>query len=122
MRKNKMGFRTYCSNKGCGKDNEPLLNTSTNEVECSECGKPITNITSFAKAQMKTLGQIKRDSKKGQAFSIECTFCKKSSPPKIDPNTERIVCAFCNSYLDYLSAPFVQIVKEFLKKKPDEKI
>ena len=56
-----MGFLVYCNNKGCGKEQEPLLDVSDNEAYCSECGGKV-NVTVFAKSQMKALGQVKRAS------------------------------------------------------------
>jgi len=111
-----MGFLTYCDNKGCSKQQEPLLNLETNEVECTECGKSIKSITVFAKAQMKGLGQIKRDEQKKQAFSVQCRFCKKENAPKLDQD-KKILCSVCNKHLDYLTAPYAHAVRQFLLSK-----
>jgi uncharacterized Zn finger protein (UPF0148 family) len=110
-----MGFRTYCDNKGCGKDQEPLLNLDTNEVECTECRKEIKSITSFAKSQMKNLGQIKRIEKSQQAFSVQCNFCNKSSPPKINKDGQ-VICSVCEKHLNNLSAPYVNLIKQKFSK------
>lgn len=106
-------FRIYCDNKGCGKDMEPLLNINTNDVECTECGRAIKSITSFTKSQMKSIGQIKRDEKAKQAFSVQCRSCMKESAPKLGDKNE-IRCSVCNHHLDYLSAPYAHAVREFL--------
>lgn len=108
-----MAFQTYCNNKGCNKEQEPLLNLDTNEVECSICGKSISTITPFAKAQMKTIGQIKRKVKGSQAFSVECKQCKKTATPKIVKG--KAVCVHCDSVMDHLSDPFVAILKNYVK-------
>jgi ribosomal protein L34E len=106
-------FRIYCDNKGCGKDMEPLLNVNTGDVECTECGRAIKSITSFTKSQMKAIGQVKRDEKVKQAFSVQCRSCMKESAPKLGSKKE-IRCSICDSHLDYLSAPYTHAVREFL--------
>lgn len=111
-----MGFLVYCDNKGCGKDQEPTLDVHSNEVYCSECGKTIKSITDFAKRQMKVLGQIKRESKKQQAFSVKCGVCKKENPPKINQSNE-IVCSFCDAVLSDLPKPFQQVIRNFIKSQ-----
>jgi len=102
-------FLICCDNKGCGKDQEPLLDVLTNDVHCSECGKVIKSVTSFAKAQMKSLGQVKRDEKKGQAFAVKCSSCKKESPATVVAG--KIHCGICKIEMKDLSAPFVQMIK-----------
>jgi hypothetical protein len=109
-------FRIYCDNKGCGKDMEPLLNVNTNDVECVECGRSIKSITSFTKSQMKSIGQIKRDEKVKQAFSVQCRSCMKESTPKLGDKNE-LRCSICNNHLDYLSAPYAHAVRENLLRK-----
>lgn len=110
-----MGFYTYCNNKGCGKNNEPLLDLDTNEVICSECNKNISSITSFTKTQMKSLGQIKKKAKANQAFSVECKQCKKHSPPKFIDN--KPACIHCDTIFENLSLPFLKILKDHFKIK-----
>lgn len=107
-------FRVYCDNKSCGKDQAPVLNLETNEVECTECGQNIKSITPFAKSQMKSLGQIKRDSKKEKAFAVQCKYCKKTAPPKIV--NDKVVCSLCDKHLDYLATSFVNVIKSNLGK------
>ena len=63
-----MAFATNCTNKGCMKYNEPFLDTSSNDVICSECNRVIVNIPIFTKNLMKTLGQVKKSVK--VAFSV----------------------------------------------------
>lgn len=109
-----MPFMICCDNKGCGKSMEPLLNLETNNVECAECGKVINSVTSFTKTQMKSLGQIKKDDKKQQAFSVQCKSCKKSSVPLIDG--ENILCMLCKNKLD-ISVPYANLIREKFKNK-----
>jgi len=110
-----MPFSVYCDNKGCGKNTEPLLNLETNEAECVDCGGVIKSITSFAKIQLKSLGQIKRDDKKQQAFSVQCKACKKAAVPEI--NSEgTILCSLCKCKLD-ISGPYANLIRERFKNK-----
>lgn len=115
-----MGFLIYCDNKGCGKDQEPVLDIETDQVLCSECGKAIKSVTQFAKNTMKTLGQIKRQGKKQQAFAVKCLKCNKENPPKINEENQ-IVCGFCNAELSHLPKPFQQVIRNFFKaQKPNQ--
>jgi len=101
-----MGFLICCDNKGCFKNMEPMLDVNNDEVICTECGKPIKSVTSFAKIQMKSLGQIKKAPPPSQAFSVECRFCGSVAPPiKQD---KQIHCASCKRHLDYLTPAFAQ--------------
>ena len=109
-----MGFLIYCDNKGCGKDQEPVIDVKTDQVFCTECGKEIKSITVFAKKTMKSLGQIKRAAKKQQAFSIKCKACNKENPPKID-DKNKIVCGACNSELTDIPKPFQQVIRNYFK-------
>ena len=109
-----MAFLIYCDNKGCGKDQEPLLDVLSDEVYCVECGKTIKSVTSFAKKQMKTLGQIRRDEKKQQAFAVKCNVCKKESPPTVEKNG-MIVCSLCKNELIDLPKPFAQVIKNHFR-------
>lgn len=106
-------FRVSCTNKGCNKEMIPLLNTETNEVECTECGKP-TIVTDFAKNSMKSMGQIKRVEKSQQAFSVECKKCKKVMTPKIDKN-KALACVNCSTVFDNISAPFENLIRSKIK-------
>ena len=115
-----MGFTTFCDNKGCGKQIEPLLDKETNDVICTECGKPINSITEFAKRQMVSLGQIRRATPKKQAWSVKCEGCKKEGPPKLNKAGEvdkhnkpvvKLLCQYCDSELANINRPFAEIIK-----------
>jgi hypothetical protein len=108
-----MAFQTYCDNKGCGEYQAPLLDTETDEVICSECGKPINNLTKFAKTTLRTLGQVKRAVKSQKAFSVECPACKKSAPPVLGPNRE-ILCAHCKEEQTQIKGPYKHVLLQHL--------
>lgn len=109
-----MAFVVYCDNKGCGKQMAPLLDPETNKVECTECGKEVKSITQFAKASMKSMGQFKK-TKSQKAFAVQCKSCNQEDTPKINSDGT-VVCAHCAAHLNYLSAPFVQMLKTQLGK------
>lgn len=108
-------FRIHCTNKGCRKESEAVLNTETDEVECMECGKNI-DVPSMTKKSMLTIGQIKRTKKSEKAFSVECKKCKKISVPSLNENKE-IICGKCGEMLDNISKPFANLIREKLKNK-----
>ena len=106
-----MPFAINCTNKGCGMMQEPYIDPKTDKVYCSLCDKEITNLTHFAKMQMKSLKQFKP--KNTISFSVKCLKCGKEDRPKIINND--IVCAFCGDPLKHLSVPFRNMLKEKLK-------
>ncbi len=109
-------FVIQCDNKGCKEMQEPTLDVKTNEVICSECQNPITNVTHFTKVQMKSLGQIKRDDKKSQAYSVKCPLCSKEGCPVLNDNKE-IVCQYCAAAQSQLSGPFKQVIMDHLRAR-----
>lgn len=106
-----MPFSLVCTNKGCGKQMEPYLDPKDDKVYCSLCDKEISNITHFAKIQMKSMKQFKQ--KNTTSFSIKCKKCNKEDRPKVV--NDDIVCAHCKKPMDHLSAPFKIMLKEKLK-------
>lgn len=109
-----MAFRTFCNNKGCGKEQEPLLNLDTNEVLCGECGKSISSLTSFAKATLKSMKQTTKNVKSQEPYSVKCSSCKREGQPNL--SGADLVCKFCKTVLTGLSKPFELTVKHALKK------
>lgn len=107
-------FLIYCDRKGCGKDQEPLLDVSTNEVICSECGGEIKSVTSFTKVQMKSMGQIKRAEKKQQAFAVKCQGCNRMAAPNISLEN-KILCSMCSVEILNLPKPFEQVIRSHIK-------
>mgnify|MGYP001769837319 CR=1 FL=1 len=104
-------FSMPCSNKGCGKVQEPYIDPKDDKVYCSLCNKEITNITFFAKSQMKSLKQYKP--KTATSFAVKCDKCGKEARPKLVNN--EVVCSGCNKPLDKLSVPFRNMLKEKLR-------
>lgn len=108
-----MAYLVYCENKGCGKHQEPALDPDTNEVLCSNCGKDIKSISSFAKRQMKAMGLVKKASPKTQVFSVNCNSCKKTATPSLKDN--KLACSNCSEELKNIPKPYEHAVREYLK-------
>jgi len=106
-----MAFSTNCTNKGCGKLQEPYLDPNDDKVYCSACDKEILNLTYFAKAQMKSSKQYKQ--KTAVAFGVKCSKCGKEGRPKI--KDDEVVCGSCLKELDNLSLPFKNMLKQKLR-------
>jgi|SRR6185436_11212802 len=100
-----------CTNKGCGKTQEPYINIKDDKVYCSICDREISNISYFAKVQMKNLKQFKQ--KIPIPFSVKCNKCNKEDRPKLIK--DNLVCTGCNNPLDNLSLPFKNMLKQKLK-------
>jgi len=105
-----MPFSSFCSNKGCGVQ-EPYIDPKTDKVYCSKCDSEITNITYFAKQQMKTIKQFKQ--KNTNSFAVKCGKCGKTERPKLS-NSE-VVCGVCGKLLENISEPFRLMLKDRLK-------
>lgn len=89
-----MSFLSNCTNKGCYKLTEPVLDKATRKVYCVECGGEMTGITDFAKRSLETLGQIRREGMKREAFSVECEGCKRIGVPVLQKNGT-LACPHC---------------------------
>jgi ribosomal protein S27E len=107
-----MPFSMWCPTKGCRKQQEPFLNPITNEVECSECGGVIPNVSHFVKVQMKSLGQTKKHPK--SAFAVRCDKCKTNALPKLGAN-DKLVCVGCGAEL-VVSKPFEIMARDRINK------
>ena len=106
-----MPFSTYCTNKGCGKLQEPYIDKDDDKVYCSECHREITNLTYFVKVQMKSLGQYRQKPK--ISFAVKCASCNVEARPKLVDGD--VVCASCGKSMDNLSEPFRNMLKDKLK-------
>ncbi len=106
-----MPFSMACTSKCCGQVMEPYLDPKDDKVYCSKCDKEISNVTHFAKVQMKALKQYRQ--KKVISFAVKCPKCGKEDRPKLVG--EDIVCVGCKKPLDHLSEPFKIMLREKLK-------
>lgn len=107
-----MPFSMPCTNKGCGKTQEPYVNTKDDKVYCSLCDREIANVSYFAKVQMKSLKQFKQ--KAPIPFAVKCNKCEKDDRPLLVKDD--LICSGCNKSFDNLSLPFKNMLKEKLKK------
>lgn len=111
-----MAFSTHCTNKGCKKQSdtmEPYIDPKTDKVYCSECDGEITNLTYFAKQQMKASKQFKP--KAAVSFAVKCKKCGKEERPKLVGKAQKIVCPACDTEHTQLSEPFKIMLREKLK-------
>ena len=109
-----MNFYTFCENKKCKKEMRPVVDPTTMEAECCECGQVLKNISIFMRKQMATNGQVKTKISKKVAFSVQCKPCKKEVLPEISGND--FACPLCKKVLE-LSASFKILLKEKFQKK-----
>jgi ribosomal protein L34E len=106
-----MPFSTFCTNKGCGKIQEPYLDPQDNKVYCSSCDGELTNITQFVKSQMKSMKQFKQ--RQAKPFAVKCAICGKEERPKLVQDD--IVCGVCGKPLNNLSPIFKNMLKDKLR-------
>ena len=107
-----MAFLLNCDNKGCNKVSEAKLDVNSNQVICSECGGEIKNVSSFAKNQMKALGQTMKSAAKQKPYAVKCGNCDETDTPKLENN--KIVCVKCGAP-SKMSAPFEKMLREHIK-------
>ena len=106
-----MPFSTFCTNKGCGKIQEPFLDPQDDKVYCSACEGEITNITHFVKIQMKSMKQYRQ--RQPKPFAVKCGKCGREERPKIA--NDDIVCGACAQPMDNLSPIFKNMLKQRLR-------
>jgi Zn finger protein HypA/HybF involved in hydrogenase expression len=111
-----MAMMTNCTCRGCHKLNEPVLDKVSRAVFCSECGGEQTGITDFAKRSMESMGQIKRHSLKKEAFSIECSGCKRIAVPLLLGNG-KLQCPLCKAQHMTLSPIIERSIVQHITKK-----
>jgi len=111
-----MPFLMNCTNRGCCKYQEPVLDLRDNEVYCSMCGNIIAGVSSFTKTQMKNFKQVKKPAK--SAYSVRCDKCKQEALPKLE--NDKLACSWCSVLLTNVSKPFEILIKAAIKKGNDE--
>ena len=107
-----MPFIMSCNNKGCGKQQSPVLSIEDNKVYCAECDNEILNVSPFIKGQMKNLGQTRKD--KTKSFSVKCSECNKDSRPNKKDNL--LFCGSCSKELKNISPIYKKMYLEILSK------
>lgn len=105
-----MPFSMQCNNKGCGQIQSPYLDKATNKIFCSSCDKEITNVTDFAKNQMKSMKQFKE--RKQKSFSVKCNHCGVLDRPIIEYKS--CICPSCKKEIN-VSPIFINALQENLK-------
>jgi ribosomal protein L34E len=116
-----MNFTTFCDNKGCRAEMQPVVDKESMVAYCTVCGEPINSVSDFMKRQMISFGMVRKLNKKKSAFSVTCSSCGKSAPPELkteekDGNTrEFLTCPHCNHELDQIAKPFAEMLKTNLR-------
>ena len=106
-----------CTNKGCYKaSTSSLLDEKSNEVICSECGKPVA-VTDFMKNSMRSSGQVLK-SQANSSFSVECQKCHKRGQPSLDAK-DNAICYNCGSVM-LVTHQFKVVLRDYLGKKVKE--
>jgi hypothetical protein len=107
-----MKFTMNCPR--CSTIMAPHMDQQTLKVYCSnaQCAEEITNITIFAKNQMKMEKQFRQKEKK--PFAVKCESCKAEDRPVLIDG--KIICVACLKELTNLSPTFVMMLKANLSK------
>lgn len=114
-----MAFLTNCDNKGCGKYMEPKLSLQDQKIYCGECNKEIKNISSFAKSQMKSLGQVIKATK--SSYAVRCEKCQLELTPKLSDDNKSFVCTNCKNIYTNISKSFEKLLIEQLPNITEKK-
>ena len=102
-----MAVNVTCTS--CGKFMEPYIDKK-DKTYCSICDCELTNISHFAKHQMKACGQIKK--KEQKSFAFKCTSCGKTDRPLL--NKADVVCSNCKKPMN-LPEAYKIMLREQLK-------
>lgn len=102
----------WCSNKGCGKSSDAVLDKNDNEVYCVECDKVITNITAFTKATLKSLNQTRKPTK--EPLAMKCASCKNEQLPGL--KNDKFVCRKCQKEMQ-IGKTFEPLIMKAIKEK-----
>lgn len=81
-----------CTNQGCIKTSNALLNPDTLDVICQECNGIIDNISDAMKRTLKSFGQVIKGNKK--AFMLACVGCRANREVVMDQDNKTI-CKIC---------------------------
>ena len=80
----------------------PVVDKDTLVAYCTECGKPVNNVSIFMRRQMVSHGQIRRNERKKLAWAVKCEHCDKEGPPELDKDGNILLCSFCKKPLEKL--------------------
>jgi hypothetical protein len=91
-----------CTNKGCMKSSNALLDEGTLEVICQECGKPIEGVSDAMKRTLKSFGQVVRTNER-KAFTLACRNCRANREIVLNQNNDT-VCKVCHKEISVTAA------------------
>lgn len=112
-----MNFRIHCDNKGCRKEMEPVVDKDTLQAYCTVCNEEVKCINIFMRRQMAATGMVRKNIKQKMPWSVKCKAkaCEKEAPPVI--KDKKVFCFYCGDEMTHLTKPFVEILKQNLKKQ-----
>lgn len=105
-----------CTTKGCLQVSEAKLDRDSGEVICDECGNDVSNITSFTKKALLTIGQVLRHSVK-KPFSSVCEKC--GTRRDLEVKKDKAHCTKCGSHV-VVSAAFLHGLKTYLEQDSEK--
>jgi hypothetical protein len=105
-----------CTTKGCLQSTEAKLDRDTEEVICDSCGNAISNVTSFTKKALSSVGQVLRN-KARKPFQQQCPTCRTGR--SLFVREERAYCEVCSRQIS-VTAAFLQGLKIHLAGKEKE--
>lgn len=106
-----MDYISFCDNKGCGKEMRSVVDKATLVAYCTECGKPVNNISVFMRRQMAANDQVRKHERKKLPWAVKCTKCNKEGPPDLSKDNKKLICSFCGEELTSLAKPFAEMIK-----------
>ena len=104
-----------CDNKGCMKQSNAQFSDATKEVICTECRRPILNISETMKRVLKSSGQVIREDNR-QAFMMACRNCNANRTVALSKDNET-VCSVCKEKVNVHPAMKQAIVAAGVKVK-----
>jgi rRNA maturation protein Nop10 len=115
-----MVFITFCDNKGCRQEMEPVVDKETLKAYCTVCGEEINCIAEPMRRHLVASGQVRKLDKKRLGFAQKCPYCEKTEVPVIKVIDEQggreiLTCAHCGKHLDKIPAPFAEMLKMQIK-------
>ena len=87
-----------CDNRGCLTQTNALLNVDTKEVMCTDCKRPIRNISETMKRVLSSSGQIVRDEER-RAFTMGCKNCNANRQVVLNDRDDT-VCSVCGNVIN----------------------
>lgn len=123
-----MALMISCTNKSCRSIGPHKLNLETNEVVCSDCGKPIEvrDITKHALKSQVPPQVVKNNFSEDSSRCPECGYVGDPLIKRYSKFDEVVVCGNCHTVNRHLTSYFLQLLKmkkniQVVEATPEEK-